>query len=223
MFSLLCCVEEAHKKKGGDHKNASAQVILFAAAIKSNFDDKIKIIYNIYYLNISAAMIAKVLIVFSALSMVMAKNAFKQLLLSKAVDLYNDAQRYLSDNNLEFRTTPDYPYWNFMPQYVNALKVGAPKISWSTSCFANNEASVTQDGKNLNVEILSTNPLAEGCEDHYMTLCTSIVYRATPVLTSSGSSVVTKYTLVIPEDVTGTFLKILETHYLFSDVYLSYC
>lgn len=135
------------------------------------------------------------------------QNAFHQLLVNKGLDFYNEAQRYMTDNNLEFSPTPDYPYFNFIPQLVNHMKVDGPKITWATSCFANNEAFVTRDGNMLNVAVTSSGALAEDCEDHYMTLCTSIIDRATPITTSGGDSIVsTVYSLTIPDDVTDAEL-----------------
>lgn len=44
------------------------------------------------------------------------------------------AQEYLDAHGMQADPSPDYPYWNFMPQYVTALALDEPSQPWSSPC-----------------------------------------------------------------------------------------
>ena len=62
------------------------------------------------------------------------QHPFKALMLSKFKQLRDFAESYLHEHDLPYAPTPDYPYWNFMPQYVTSLMPGTTATQWKSPC-----------------------------------------------------------------------------------------
>ena len=124
----------------------------------------------------------------------------------KLVKTFHNIQKFAIDELARvgpFSPTPDYPYWNFMPQYINSLFTTAKlPVTWESYCFKSNSASITQAGNNITISITSTGSKLDGsCLETYLFSSTALLHlqhvKSLPV--AEG---ITSFTLTLPDDIT---------------------
>jgi len=68
----------------------------------------------------------------------------------------------------------EYPYFNFMPQYMASAIPDGSSVSWTAPCFQSSSASaVTNDDGSITVTLELSNPSSLTCSDYYFFLTAS--------------------------------------------------
>lgn len=131
-------------------------------------------------------------------------NRFVKTVLNELIKVRFQAEQMLINENLDMAPSPDYPYWNWLPQYIDSVRESKPTASWSAPCYASNNAvfSKSTDGKSWNVQITSSKATSISCSDLYAAFTASSVAISTEIRGSKNSQTVTNIVLPIPEDVT---------------------
>lgn len=139
-------------------------------------------------------------------------NKFGTLLLEKVNEIKFQAEQYLIHHNLLRTPDPNYPYWNFLPQYVASVTETSNTASWASQCFTKNVAVYTKssDGKSLHLQITSSGALSIGCVEFYF-FGTVSSFKLTTGIHSAKGDVITEVTLEVPEDVTDAELWDIDT------------
>jgi len=136
-------------------------------------------------------------------------SPFQKLLLTQLQEQRKWANETLASLGEPYRPSEDYPYFNFMPQYLKTMKPGSPSV-WESNCFKTNKATMvkSEDGKQLEINIASTLPTAlkTACSEEYLIL-SAFVMKVVHVNSIGLQPVVNTQILIdIPEDATDAEL-----------------
>jgi hypothetical protein len=120
---------------------------------------------------------------------------FNNHLLNKVAAFTESLKSRLSLKGLQYKSSTDYPYWNFLPQYRSTLHLG--KVStWETECQTFS-ALASREGQMLTV-IVDVKSMFGGtdltCNNFYMLITASVVRT---IKFEEGHQVIS---LTIPDD-----------------------
>lgn len=139
------------------------------------------------------------LLICISLSNAVAKpHSFSSLLLDQLKRVKAGAESYLNETGLPYQPSPDYPYWNFLPQFVGAVIPGGPSLKWASPCFGSNVATASYTSSGVDISVTSSAPTQFRCEDEYMTLFTGAVQWFNGVKGSGSAS--SSWSLPYPSD-----------------------
>jgi hypothetical protein len=95
----------------------------------------------------------------------------RKLMLNSLIDLRLWADAMMAEHQLAWDPSPDYPYWNMLPQYLDSFPSSGSQIHWESRCWAKNVGYMVlgADGRSLEVTINSVGHRAENCTDAYIT------------------------------------------------------
>lgn len=116
------------------------------------------------------------------------------------------AEEKLSASGAPYAPSPDYPYWNFMPEYQLSFSLTGTPAIWTSRCFKVNIGSLKKndDEKTYTLSIKSSSPVDETgtCTDDYLALTTSTFNDILVSSTSLRSIVTTEVVISFPDDIT---------------------